>query len=132
MIHLLTLFRINRLMLMGILISFCACQRASEEISGTYRTSLPLASGPFRSITLTLGDDQTAMLHTIYQNREKASTQRGSWALTERDSITVFLIEKNARMVLDTLGLSIQDNQLIIRDADYGNDAITLVRELPE
>lgn len=129
MIHLLTLYYGKRLAVLGFLISFCACQSTSEKISGKYEANLSSGPGAVRQLTLSLGEDQTAAMTTDYRNQANPVTQRGSWAKSERDSITVFFVEKSGRMFLDTLGFRIEGSQLLLRDTDYGSEKVTLMRK---
>jgi len=128
-IHLLTLYSGKRFAALGFLISFCACQSTSEKISGKYEATL--SSGPVaaRQLTLSLGEDQTAAMTTDYRNQVNPVTQRGSWAKNKGDSITVFFVEQDGRMLLDTLGFRIEGSQLLLRDPDYGNEDVTLTRK---
>jgi hypothetical protein len=126
--HLLTLLNAKRLAPLLITTLLAACQSASEKVSGTYEATLPAASGPGRVLELELNEDQAATLDTDFLDGQEAIVQKGSWARSGQDSLTVYFIEKDGSMVLDTLGLRIQGSQLILRDTAYGSEGATLMR----
>lgn len=125
--HLLTLSYAKRLAMMIFLGCLMACQSASEKISGTYEADVSSVTGPGIMISLQLNEDQTASMRTVYMNETSGVVQRGSWERNARDSLTVFFVEKNGRMLLDTLGLGIKGSQLLLRDSALGNEEIILM-----
>lgn len=125
----LTLSQGIRLIILAVLLSLSACQSASEKISGTYVTSLATTSGPKAALTLMLNQDHTAELHSIYADPEGIMVQRGSWERSKRDSLTVFLVARDGRMYLDTLGLSVQGSRLLLRGPEFGSGGATLLRK---
>lgn len=126
--HILTLSYAKRLAKMFFLSSLMACQGTSENISGTYVADVSSASDPDSMISLQLNEDQTAGMRTEYMDKTASIVHRGSWERTAKDSLTVFFVEKNGRMLLDTLGLRIKGSQLLLRDSNFDSKEITLIR----
>lgn len=91
------------------------CQSASEKVSGRYEATQARDPGPGQFIELELNEDQTATMRTDYLSEDNAIVQKGSWARNGKDSLTVYFVESEGRLVMDTLGLSIQGSQLILK-----------------
>lgn len=127
-LHILTLSQSIRLTTLTVVLSLSACQSASEKISGTYETSLATAAGP-EAVKLLLNKDHTAELYSNYADSGGMIVQRGSWKRSGRDSLTVFLVEREGRMFLDTLGLSMEGSRLLLKGSEFGSGGVSLVRK---
>jgi heat shock protein HslJ/uncharacterized lipoprotein NlpE involved in copper resistance len=62
-----------------------------EDYVGVYGASLPAASSPGRTITLTLAADGAVTLVTDYQNDQEPVIEVGNWAANDDGSATVIL-----------------------------------------
>lgn len=128
--HLLTLLNIKRLMILAPALLLTGCQDASEKVSGSYEATISATTGSGKVLELELGDDQRATLHTDYLNSKDTIVQKGSWERSGRDSLTVYLIDRNGQLTMDTLGLHIKGSQLLLKSRDHGNADITLLRRV--
>jgi heat shock protein HslJ/uncharacterized lipoprotein NlpE involved in copper resistance len=70
---------------------------APEAYVGSYGASLPAASNPARTITLTLEADGTVTMITDYQNGEAPIVEVGGWGVNDDGSATVTLTGQSDR-----------------------------------
>lgn len=107
---------------------FAGCESASERISGTYEATIATASPPGRVLKLQLEDDQRATFTVDFLNEEASIVQQGTWARHEQDSLTIYIIEQNDKLVMDTLQVQIRGSQLVLNDSTYGAESVRLLR----
>jgi hypothetical protein len=127
--YLLTCFGHKRLwMSLSVVLFFAGCESASEHISGTYEATLAAPSSPGRILELQLEDDQRATLTIDFLNEQASVVQQGTWARHEQDSLTIYIIEQDDKLLMDTLQVQIQGSQLVLKDATYGVESVRLLR----
>lgn len=124
--HILTLSQGIRFTMLMVLLSFSACQSTSEKLSGTYETSFANAPSLPEAVRLRLNKDHTVQLHRNYTAPDDMLLQRGSWERSDQDSITVFLVAREGRMFLDTLGLRMNGSQLILKGTGFSREGVLL------
>ena len=128
-IHVLTLFKGNRFFLIALVPLLTMCQPATEKVSGRYEATLP-DTNPGRILQLELGEDQTASLSTNFLNEKTTILQKGSWERNNKDRLTVYFVDTNGQMALDTLKFDIKGSQLKLSAKRYGSQSITLMRRI--
>jgi hypothetical protein len=105
--------RFPGLPLILLLIVFFACTTEKPSPNGVYVSDFAASGMGGPQIRLELMADHRARL-VAEPGKARQSVQRGSWELSSPQVLMVYLVEKEDAFFLDTLTLSLQNQQLIL------------------
>ncbi|MEK6478555.1 hypothetical protein WJR50_13510 [Catalinimonas sp. 4WD22] len=149
MLHLLTVFTTKRLLYASLIPMLMACGNPSEEISGTYETTVTTPSDLITqkflatqlstdssavsdqgiSLYLSLYEDQRAELKVDFMNSNHDIIQKGSWELVDNQRVKIYFVEREGKYFRDTLNLRSEGLRLILRGKPNAiTDDITLLK----
>jgi uncharacterized lipoprotein NlpE involved in copper resistance len=100
-----------------------ACRGADSRFVGSYQAVLPSATTDGRRVTLTLNDDNTAVLTNDYMDGQTPIRESGTWDSTE-DTVVVILTETGGEPREQEVEITFQlfEDRLFVMDfepADY-------------
>jgi uncharacterized lipoprotein NlpE involved in copper resistance len=94
-----------------------ACQRADSRFVGSYQAVLPSTTTDGRRVTLTLNDDNTAVLTNDYMDGQTPVRETGTWDSTE-DTVVVVLTDSGDEPLEQEVEITFQlfEDRLFVMD----------------